>query len=86
MNEVNLTFYLNEEVTPEIFASKIALACARGGAIREGERVVSGMYVYEYIGDKETSMKDLGLGTSDTPMTIPDVQEIHMSAIKEHNE
>jgi hypothetical protein len=38
---VILTFNLNEEVTPEIFASKVALACARGGAIRQGESVES---------------------------------------------
>jgi hypothetical protein len=36
---VTLKFHLNEEVTPEIFVRKIALACAKGGAIRTGEMV-----------------------------------------------
>lgn len=38
-SEVTLTFCLQESVTPEIFAGKIALACARGGALRPGEAV-----------------------------------------------
>lgn len=36
---VKLTFILQEDVTPELFGEKIAMACARGGAIRVGERV-----------------------------------------------
>lgn len=37
MREVTVTFHLSEHVTPELFAEKVALACARGNAIRVGE-------------------------------------------------
>jgi hypothetical protein len=37
--KVELTFYLDEEVTPEIFVRRVALACAKGGALRVGESV-----------------------------------------------
>lgn len=50
MTEVTLTFHLNEEVTPSIFARKVALACAYRNAIREGESVEAGGYLYEFIG------------------------------------
>jgi len=36
---VTLTFLLDEEVTPQLFAQKIARACA-GGALRPGEAVL----------------------------------------------
>lgn len=39
---VALSFDLDEEVTPDLFASKVALACAKGGALRPGEAVVLG--------------------------------------------
>lgn len=34
---VTINFVLNEEVTPELFAAKVAIACAKNGAIIEGE-------------------------------------------------
>jgi hypothetical protein len=36
---VTLTFLLDEEVTPQLFAQKIALACG-GGALRPGEGIL----------------------------------------------
>ena len=36
---VTLTFLLDEEVTPQLFAQKIALACA-GSALRPGEAIL----------------------------------------------
>ena len=36
---VRLEFHLDEEVTPNIFAKKIAWACIRGGALRAGEYI-----------------------------------------------
>jgi hypothetical protein len=39
MREVVLIFQLQEDVTPALFAEKIAFACAKGGAIRPGEIV-----------------------------------------------
>ena len=38
-HKVTLTFLLDEEVTPQLFAQKIALACS-GGALRPGEAVM----------------------------------------------
>ncbi len=38
---VILRFVLDEEVTPEIFVKKVAVACSKGGAIRPGERVTT---------------------------------------------
>jgi hypothetical protein len=40
MLRVQITFVLLEEVTPRIFAQKIAQACAYAGALREGEGVI----------------------------------------------
>lgn len=39
MHKVTLTFHLDEEVTPEIFVMRIAMACTKANAIRTGERV-----------------------------------------------
>jgi hypothetical protein len=39
MRRVTLTFVLNEAVTPDQFARRIALACAVGEALRPGEGV-----------------------------------------------
>lgn len=71
--EVILHFYTEEEVTPRIFAQKIALACARSGAIRVGERVCAGNYVYEYTGD--VVLKPGVVGTN--PLTVPNVEQVH---------
>lgn len=38
-DRVTLTFLLDEEVTPAIFVQKIAMACAKHGALRVGEGV-----------------------------------------------
>lgn len=37
--EVRLTFSLLEDVTPDIFASKVALACGARYALRPGEAI-----------------------------------------------
>jgi hypothetical protein len=71
MNEVTLTFYLDEEVTPRIFAEKIAVACAKGGAIREGERVGSGIYVYEFTGHEDVDLFDQG------PISVVQIEQVH---------
>ena len=75
-HEVTLTFILGEEVTPRIFAEKIAFACARGGAIRVGERVCvdenGTPYLYEYTGDNGS----LDLGPTKIE-NIPTVELIH---------
>lgn len=39
-HKVMLTFLLDEEVTPQLFAQKIAMACGSGGALRPGEAVM----------------------------------------------
>ena len=80
MHEVTLTFLTNEEVTPHLFAEKIAWACARGGALRIGERVESEGYLYEYTEDRRTSNFLLGVGNSRKMFAMPVVEEIHMSA------
>ena len=36
---VRLEFHLDEDVTPDLFARKIAWACLRGGALRTGEYI-----------------------------------------------
>jgi hypothetical protein len=38
--KVRLTFVLDEDVDPDIFASKVALACGKGYALRPGEGIV----------------------------------------------
>jgi hypothetical protein len=81
-HEAVLEFYLDEETTPEIFARKVAIACAYQGAIRIGERVAAGGYVYEYTGNKLTSMEELRLGRGTKKFEIPVIEEIHMSAQK----
>lgn len=61
--KVTLTFHLDEEVTPDLFAEKVALACARGGAIREGEKVQCGWIIFTYensLGIVELSGKEIG--------------------------
>ena len=59
--DVSLTFLLDEEVSPELFAPKILAACARAGAIRDGEGVSipEGLWLYE--GDVD--FEDLGART-----------------------
>lgn len=37
--KVTLTFVLEEDVTPDLFAQRVALACARGYALRPGEAI-----------------------------------------------
>jgi len=39
MHPVTLTFLLDEEVTPQLFAQKIALACG-GSVLRPGEAIL----------------------------------------------
>jgi hypothetical protein len=38
-SRVTVTFLLDEEVTPDLFAERVALACAKEYAIRPGEGV-----------------------------------------------
>lgn len=78
MREVALTFELNEDVTPEIFARKIAVACARSGAIREGERVITwyssdgSPHIFEYQYDKREDV--LGNGKL---WIIPHIEQVY---------
>jgi hypothetical protein len=37
---VQLTFQLDGDVTPDVFAQQVATACARGGAMRLGESIL----------------------------------------------
>lgn len=74
MNEVVLHFYLEEEVTPEIFAQKVAKALARSGAIRVGERVCSGDYVYEYTGEQ---LVPIGMVGNRRAFETPNIEQIH---------
>lgn len=53
---VTIDFRVDEEVTPRIFAEKVALACARNGAIREGESVSAGGVEYTYVCDQEVDL------------------------------
>lgn len=39
-NEVTLTFVLNEEVTPDIFAERVAMTLGQHYTLREGEGVL----------------------------------------------
>lgn len=71
-HEVTLTFVLDEEVTPGIFAEKIALACAYRGAIRVGERVAGGNRIYEYVGLRKVDL----FGKGD-PITVPGIEQIN---------
>ena len=74
--ETTLTFSTLEEVTPRIFGLKVALACARQGALRPGEMIDTGVHVYRYNGDKQTTMKELGFRGND-PITIPDIEQVY---------
>jgi hypothetical protein len=70
--EVVLHFYLNEEVTPEIFARKVADGLARSGTLREGERVCANLDAYEYVGDVQIDIFGKG-----QPITVPRIDRIH---------
>lgn len=82
LHEVVIQFYVDEEVTPELFAKKVAMACARGGALRVGERVSAGDYLYEYVRDESTSARKLGIGVSTKSIRVPVIEEIHMSVLE----
>lgn len=58
--KVNIAFYLDEEVTPEIFCLRVATACAKSGAIRPGESVgtINDSVRYKAIGEESI---DVGL-------------------------
>lgn len=74
LHEVNLAFYLDEEVTPELFAKKIAFACARSGALRKGERIGVDEFLYEYEGDIEGV--DV-FGNGKVVVTMPAISQVH---------
>ena len=40
MPDITVTFRLREDVTPDYFANRVAIACMYGYAIKEGESVV----------------------------------------------
>ena len=40
MPDITVTFRLREDVTPDYFASRVAVACMYGYAIKEGESIV----------------------------------------------
>jgi hypothetical protein len=65
-HRVTLTFLLDEEVTPRLFAVKIARACG-GGTLRPGEAVmIPGTEVACFITDETLSLPMFGeqwLGT-----------------------
>jgi hypothetical protein len=73
MFEVQLEFYTVEEVTPEIFARKVAVACARSGSLYKGERVAAGEYVYEYTG--EVTLEPGVVGTMS--VRVPEIIQVH---------
>jgi hypothetical protein len=66
--KATLTFELDEEVDPQLFAQKVALACAHRGALREGEAVVGGGIRYRFKGLLETFF-----GNSE--ITVPDIEQ-----------
>lgn len=47
-SRILLEFILDEDVTPDFFAQRVALACSNNGALRigEGVRAVEGSVVY----------------------------------------
>ena len=73
MFEVTLQFYTIEEVTPEIFARKIAVACARNGALYKGERVAADDVVLEYTG--EVTLEPGVVGTMS--VRVPEIIQVH---------
>lgn len=61
---VTLTFVLDEEVTPDIFASKVALACGRQYTLRPGEGILlpsDGSYCYVVSGNSGHGTETIGL-------------------------
>jgi hypothetical protein len=52
---VTLTFLLDEEVTPVLFARKVAAACS-SGALRPGEGIVLSDGTAIIVTDKKTSL------------------------------
>jgi hypothetical protein len=59
---VTLTFLLDEEVTPQLFAQKIALACG-GGSLRAGEAIlVPGTKTACVVTDETLSLPSFGYG------------------------
>lgn len=52
-HQVTLTFLLDEEVTPQLFAQKIARACG-GGALRPGEGILVPNAKIAYVVTDET--------------------------------
>jgi len=67
-HKVTITFSLLEEVTPRIFAGRVAEACARYGTLRPGERVIyvetGGYEVTEVRSSGDDSVADWLLGPS----------------------
>lgn len=65
---VTLIFLLDEEVTPQLFARKVALACSNG-ALRPGEAVmVKDTKIAYVIGEKEPFASWLFERTSGGPL------------------
>jgi hypothetical protein len=59
---VTLTFLLDEEVTPQIFAQKIALACG-GGTLRPGEGIlIPHTKIACIVTDETLSLPSFGYG------------------------
>jgi hypothetical protein len=73
-HKVTLTFLLDEEVTPQLFAVKIARACG-GGTLRPGEAVmVPDTEVACFVTDETLSLPSFGqqwLTTRKTPKRKP---------------
>lgn len=59
-HEVTLTFLLDEEVTPQLFAVKVARACG-GGTLRPGEAImIPGTDVACFVTDETLSLPSFG--------------------------
>jgi hypothetical protein len=74
---VNLTFDLREDVTPELFALKVATAVAKRHCLREGESVLvtdnpdpTLCSKFTYVGDYETTFG----GALRNPVVEPNIE------------
>jgi hypothetical protein len=64
---VKLTFLLDEEVTPQLFAQKIARACARG-ALRPGEAILVEHAKIAIVVSEERALTEERIQTTDAQL------------------
>lgn len=72
--ETTIKFFTTEEVTPDLFAEKVALACMKHGALREGEALLpmDGTYLLKHGG-----WKHIQPATATSLVQVPNIRKLH---------